>query len=79
MRFTMDISLDNQAFDGDQFPYEMSRILDKVKARIHGLHPSKPHFPHEEDTVSLAVEVTVVSDVNGNMVGTWSILEEDRT
>jgi hypothetical protein len=60
MRFTLEIKMDNAAFEDDP-SYEVARILKETAKRIEG----HPHFSpgHEQP----------LHDVNGNTVGCFDV------
>lgn len=73
MKMNIEFSCDSDAFDDIQFPGEVERVLGTVIRRIHSLYAGKPTVKVPENSVIAPVEVGVLLDYNGNVVGSWTL------
>lgn len=64
MKLTIEISMDNAAFEGPLGPTEVSRILGKALSKVEG------HMMTDTDCTCDAAEIDdKLFDINGNTVG----------
>lgn len=63
MKMTLDIALDNAAFEGGAGAHELGRILEELARKVSG------HGP-------LGSMGGKLREINGNTVGSWAIAEE---
>ena len=69
--FTLEITMDNTAFDGDELGIELSRILRAVSNRYYVL---------DREGIVESNPETVLKDINGNTVGSaWIEIDEEES
>ena len=62
--FTINISTDGAAFDGQDLPFEIARILTDIALKVDNRGVDIGYFQ-------------TIRDINGNDVGRWALKEDD--